>query len=280
MLEQLIESKNNVKETAKRAKFLGTTSVLVVSLAFSGILWSLFAKNVAMRGDQFEISAMVAPVPIPENKPQPIEPKQEPPKNAPKIQSDVPTRRTNTLRIDENPIAPKEISTTPNTEKARPNQSFKITRGDEKDVYKSSFSAEDRNSNSSSNGLGNKINSNDSKPIETTPPPPLPPIAKNAEPEKTKVQQKISGGVLNGKAEVLPKPVYSAAARAVNANGEVQVQITVDENGKVVSANAVSGHPLLKPEAEKAARGARFSPTLLSGQPVKVTGIIVYRFSK
>jgi len=40
----------------------------------------------------------------------------------------------------------------------------------------------------------------------------------------------------------------------------------------------VSGHPLLRAAAVAAARGARFSPTKLSGQPVKVSGVITYNF--
>ena len=89
----------------------------------------------------------------------------------------------------------------------------------------------------------------------------------------------ISGGVLNGKAIDLPKPTYPAAARAVRATGAVNVQVTVDEKGDVVSAEAVSGHPLLRASATMAARKAKFNPTLLSGKPVKVTGIIVYNFT-
>jgi hypothetical protein len=46
----------------------------------------------------------------------------------------------------------------------------------------------------------------------------------------------------------------------------------------VISASAVSGHPLLRQAAEQAARESKFSPTMLSGQPVKVTGIVVYNF--
>lgn len=88
----------------------------------------------------------------------------------------------------------------------------------------------------------------------------------------------ISGGVLNGKATHLPKPAYPAIAKAANASGTVNVQVLVDENGNVLSAHAVSGHPLLKQSAVAAARGAKFRPTLLSGQPVKVSGIIVYNF--
>ena len=56
------------------------------------------------------------------------------------------------------------------------------------------------------------------------------------------------------------------------------VQVVIDENGNVISARAVSGHPLLQAVAVGAARQAKFSPTKLSGQPVKVTGIITYNF--
>jgi TonB family protein len=88
----------------------------------------------------------------------------------------------------------------------------------------------------------------------------------------------ISGGVLNGKATNLVKPPYPAAARAVRAEGAVNVQVTIDEEGNVISASAVSGHPLLRASAVQAARASKFSPTRLEGQPVKVTGIIVYNF--
>jgi TonB family protein len=89
----------------------------------------------------------------------------------------------------------------------------------------------------------------------------------------------ISGGVLNGKATSLPKPAYPAIARAAHASGTVNVQVLVDESGNVLTARAVSGHPLLQASATAAARQAKFSPTKLSGQPVKVTGIIVYNFA-
>ena len=88
----------------------------------------------------------------------------------------------------------------------------------------------------------------------------------------------VTGGVLNGKAISKPQPPYPAIARTARASGQVTVQITVDEGGRVISASAVSGHPLLRQAAESAARQARFSPTLLSGQPVKVTGVITYNF--
>lgn len=92
------------------------------------------------------------------------------------------------------------------------------------------------------------------------------------------VMSDINGGILNGKATSLPLPKYPAAAAAVRASGQVSVQITIGENGEVESASAVSGHPLLRAAAVEAARMAKFSPTLLSGNPVKVTGVVVYNF--
>jgi TonB family protein len=88
----------------------------------------------------------------------------------------------------------------------------------------------------------------------------------------------IDGGVLNGKALELPKPAYPTIARAAHASGTVLVQVLIDEEGNVVSAHAVEGHPLLQAAAVAAARQARFTPTLLEGEPVKVTGVIQYNF--
>jgi TonB family protein len=105
---------------------------------------------------------------------------------------------------------------------------------------------------------------------EEIPPPPPPTLPSNP--------ATISGGVLNGKAISKPQPAYPPVAKAVHASGTVTVQVTVDESGNVVAASAVSGHPLLQQAAVAAARLAKFSPTLLSGKPVKVTGVLTYNF--
>ncbi len=89
----------------------------------------------------------------------------------------------------------------------------------------------------------------------------------------------IAGGVLNDKAIELPQPAYPAAARAVRAKGTVTVQVTVDEAGGVVSANALTGHPLLRSAAVQAARRARFEPTIVGGVRVPVKGVVTYDFS-
>ena len=65
----------------------------------------------------------------------------------------------------------------------------------------------------------------------------------------------------------------------MRAAGLVSVEVILDESGKVISAVATSGPTMLRDVAVQAALKARFSPTKLSGQPVKVAGLINYKFS-
>lgn len=88
----------------------------------------------------------------------------------------------------------------------------------------------------------------------------------------------VTGGVLNGRALSLPKSVYPPAAVAVRATGTVNVHVLIDHDGTVFSAEPLDGHPLLRAAALGAACESRFAPTLLSGQPVKVSGTIKYHF--
>ena len=105
------------------------------------------------------------------------------------------------------------------------------------------------------------------------PPPPPAPNPTPAIPKVLKVSR-----VLNGDALSLPVPNYPQMARLIRLQGMVVVQVMIDESGKVISAKAISGHPILIPEAQKAAMQARFSPTTVSDQPVKVSGVITYNF--
>lgn len=97
-------------------------------------------------------------------------------------------------------------------------------------------------------------------------------------PVQKETPKQIADDVLIGKALVLPRPAYPPAARVVRAGGSVSVQVVIDEEGNVVSARPVSGHPLLMSAAKAAALRAKFSPTLLQGSPVKVSGVITYNF--
>jgi len=273
MLDQLIESRSHTEENAKRGGFLMATFFLAAIMLLSGVLWSLFAKDLAIGNENLELSTMVAPVP--ENAP-PAPLKIEDKRSQPQIEKAVtPTRQSNTARIDEMQPAPTEISVSPNTQKARPIGDFFITNGKELDPQ-GSLSANIGRETTGGTGLSQNSETGRPEIVEKVAPPP-PIISKRAEEPPRKPQ---TGGVVNGKATSLPKPVYSAAAIAVNARGDVNVQVLIDEKGNVISAKAVSGHPLLRDSAERAARIAKFTPTVLSNQPVKVTGIIVYKFLK
>jgi TonB family protein len=100
-----------------------------------------------------------------------------------------------------------------------------------------------------------------------------------APPVRTGPLKPISGGILNGKALSLPAPTYPMMAKQARTAGVVEVEVVIDITGKVISAKAVKGPAMLMQAAEQAARQARFTPTLLSGQPVKITGTINYSFT-
>lgn len=127
------------------------------------------------------------------------------------------------------------------------------------------------------------------------PPPPGPPVVTDAieapearvvkptptpapEPPKRQGPVRVPSSVLSGKAVAKPAPPYPPIARQIRQEGTVAVQIVVDEQGRVVSAKATSGPPLLLLAAERAALQARFTPTMLNGQPVKISGVITYNF--
>jgi protein TonB len=118
--------------------------------------------------------------------------------------------------------------------------------------------------------------SNNSAPVvkatDDVPPPPVKPVVKAP-------VRPVSGGVLNGKALEMPKPLYPEVARRAKMTGMVSVEVVVDISGKVIGARAVSGPEMLRDAAERAAKQARFTPALLSGQPVRVSGVINYNFA-
>jgi protein TonB len=267
MLDQLVESKSHAAEDTKRSGFLLTTFVVLVTVLVSAWLYSLFAKDYGMGGDELSLETLVAP-PVIEEAPEP-EPEKEPEKpKDPNVDvrkeiiasmDEPPPKVPDTISNEKSKIPPRD----PNKYTVKGDINYSAANAPPPD-YKGPVNTSGTGSDSGDTGGGGTGD----RPAAPPPPPPPPKAA-----PKT-----ISGGVLNGKATSLPKPPYPAAARAVRAAGAVSVQVLISETGSVISANAVSGHPLLRPAAVSAARGARFSPTLLSGQPVKVSGVITYNF--
>ena len=124
---------------------------------------------------------------------------------------------------------------------------------------------------STGNGVGPSTGGGQVTAIEVGTPPPAPPVEKP-------VHRVISKGVITSEALSLPKPPYPQIAKTLKIQGTVNVQVLISESGRVLSAKAVSGNPLLMTAAQQAALQARFSPTMLGEQPVKVSGIITYNF--
>lgn len=267
MLDQLVESTSHTEENRRKSGLLLTTFVILTTVLLSSWVYSLFAKDYGMGDGELSLQTLVAP-PVVEEPPKP-EPEEEKPKEQQKQAVDVRTELIQNMNMS--PVRPPEtISTKPNTVppirdvptaigKSNINSAAPPTGGfrQERDPGDGTGSGGSGGGESENRGGG-----------APPPPPPPPPVPKKP----------ISGGVLNGKARSLPKPPYPPAARAVRASGAVSVQVVIDESGNVISASAVSGHPLLRQAAAQAARGAKFSPTMLSGQPVKVQGVITYNF--
>lgn len=96
--------------------------------------------------------------------------------------------------------------------------------------------------------------------------------------EDLKRAQSVSTRVLQGQAIRRVEPAYPAAARRARISGTVVVELLIDESGSVTRARAICGPDLLVNAAVDAARRWRFSPTMVSGSPVKVIGTVIFNF--
>jgi periplasmic protein TonB len=272
MLDQLVESRNNSADNTRRSEFILGTLVILVAVLIGGWTYSLFNKEYGMGTGDLDISSLVAPVALPEEAPPPPpEPEKQPEKqNTP---SDKPTVTEKIATMEETTTPPKDtkgekINTTP----LKKSEANLYNIGDRNEGRADPNRQYNDNDTPGLGGGGGGGGGN------TDPEPEVKVKTPTPKPTEKPVPKTISGGVVNGKAVNLVKPPYPAAARAVRAAGAVNVQVTIDESGNVISASAVSGHPLLRAAAVQAARSSKFSPTQLSGQPVKVTGVIVYNF--
>jgi protein TonB len=259
MFDNLVESSSHKDDITRKGSFIGITAliygVLLVTFFVAGIYW-----YDARLGDmELELTTLVAPVPVPQQQKEPDKPQEAKPQ---KVEQNVDVRRELVADVAESRLPPKEIS-------AKASDVPPVRRGVTTVLGSTDSSAQ--NALPAGPGSGNVVSAPAKVQIADEPPPP-------EAPKPTPPRAPISGGVLNGKAISLPKPAYPPIARAAHAAGTVVVQVTIDENGSVIAAHAVSGHPLLQGAAVGAARQARFSPTKLSGQPVKVTGVIQYNF--
>lgn len=284
MLDQLVVSNGQRKERRTlRFVVLGTATLMLMG-CFSVFVWSIMAMELSLTEEGLELSTLVAPVPIPaaeppKPEPQRAEPKPQAQQSASKAQPAI--RREMIARPEEHQEAPNNVSVVPNTSKARPESGGVkvVPNGIETDAVGAN------NSNNrdgvpgggpgSPTGTGTVASNTGDKGED-------PPVMIKKEPVEVKKPpvQLVHSNIINSKAISLPKPNYPPPAIAVNAGGEVSIKVLLDEDGNVISAQAINGHPMLKQPAVTAARNAKFTPTYLNGQKVRVTGTIIYRFSR
>jgi TonB family protein len=266
MFDKLIVSDAEGADFKNRRNYFMVSSLVVGVLFLAAVVFSIFASDYGLGNREFELVELLPPIDMAAAEP---EPRPQTPTTPSRSTSQLPTRQVNMQDVSESPIVPDTVSVVKNNQAARPNSSFIISNTDSNPASNGS-GRNNEPSGPGGPGLAETPQVADNTPTVDPPPVKAPPVVK---PPPTQ-----SLGVINGRAASLPKPTYPAAAIAVNAQGAVEVQVLIDESGKVISARAINGNPLLRPAAEVAARNARFTPTLLSKLPVKVTGVIIYNF--
>jgi protein TonB len=259
MFDNLVESGSHKQDLSRKGSFLLGTVAIYAFIGITLLVVGIMYAPAYLDQQDLELTTLVAPVPVP----QAATPEKQQEQKPVDTKQNVDVRKELIADVSRTELVPKEVS-------AKASDIPPVRRGVTTIQGSESSNAAAPIAAGPGTGLGNATGPTKVNIAEDPPPPP--------EPKPTPPRAPISGGVLNGKAISLPKPAYPPIARQAHASGTVVVQVTIDENGNVISAHAISGHPLLQAVAAAAARGARFSPTKLSGQPVKVTGVITYNF--
>jgi TonB family protein len=263
MFNNLIESSSHLREFKRRGSFVLFTSATYMLLFIVAGVISIYAYDARLEDQNTEYVTMLSPVELPA--PPALTPHNT---TTPKNSSNLPGQvvRVNPMATVNHPeLAPPTTSAVPNTNPPVPDG----TRWTVGDHNSDPVELGNERTGPGGNGTNNTVRVAVVDP--GTPPPPQPPIEKHA-------PRTISKGPITGLAKLLPKPPYPPIAIQAHAHGPVNVQVLIDETGKVVSARAVSGHPLLMAAAQQAAYRAVFSPTTLGDQAVKVSGVITYNF--
>lgn len=272
MFNNLIESDSHREELARRSRFFIATLALYALLFMVGGVVSIYAYDAHLENQSLELVTLLPPVEfVPPSTPE-ID-RSRPSESA----SNAPIRDIRKILI-----APVETTTIrPDVVSSKPLDTPAVQAG-------IPAALGDKNSNAVDGGRpigpagpgtgpGAHIVTVPTRvEIETTTPPP-PATLKRSTPPPHK-DMIVSIGVVTGKMLNKPNLPYPPIAKAIGAQGPVAVQVVIDETGRVISARAISGNPTLRAAAEQAALQARFSPTLLSLQPVKASGTITFNF--
>jgi protein TonB len=270
MFSHLVESDLHKGELKRKGKFfLATMAAYALVLAVTGVV-GVYAYEAHIDDQNLELVALVPPD-TEEPKPRDVQPR--PRANTPSAPANTAGQRSTGGLIRNTPSnVSTDLTKIAGTAQAATTQTLPILSDGSGRTYDpgkgNPFGVGNNTGGDASgtdrNGGGNGILKDDA-----------PPIAKKPETPEKKIQYI---GVANSRAISLPQPVYPQLARTAGIEGLVTVEILIDETGRVMTARATSGNPLLRQEAERAATRARFTPTTLSNQPVKAKGIITFNF--
>lgn len=261
MFDKLVESGSHAQDVGRKGSFfLGTFAIYAIVLT-AILVGSILIYDTHLDSQSEELLTELAmPVDQPPEPEIPPAPEQQP---RPTTEQQVPTRTEliAPTNVDTNEVPPPSVQRStvppapPGAIRGRENTD-PISRG-----------------GPTLPGTGTGTVGTAPPPTQAPPPPPPP------QPTPVPRDTIVSGGVLTGRATSRVEPAYPPQARAIRQQGTVVVQIVVGTDGSVVSATAVSGPSLLRSAAVGAARRWRFTPTRLSGQPVRTSGTISFNFT-
>lgn len=265
MFTNLIESDSHRKEFKRRSSFFLATVAAYALILFAAGIASIYAYDAHLEAQNTDIliswvPAVTAAPPIPSHITQP--PRRSAPSNAQVDPHITIPERTNPVASVADPTrTPETIGTTASP---FPPVTGPVVIGPG-NLDPPGLPSGNQGGCATCNSTGPVVR------VPDTTPPPVPVAPKPP-------TQRQPSSVLISHAVSLPQPAYPPIAKQIRIQGAVTVQILVDEQGKVVSAQVMSGHPTLIGAAREAALRARFTPTMLSGQAVKVQGVITYNF--
>ena len=266
MFTNLIESQSHRKEFKRRSSFVLVTIAAYAVILFGAGIASIYAYDARLEEQTSSLELLNWVPPVPTTAPKPI------------VDHTQPVRRPAATNA---PVDPNIQIQERTVAYARPDDPTHVpegvgTKATEVPLVTGPFRISDRNVNPPTATTGDSGSC--ATCTGTTATVVLPDKAPEPPVVKPPTTQRVTSVVLSSKAISLPQPTYPMIAKQSRTQGPVNVQILVDEQGKVISAQIVAGNPMLTSAAKEAAMRARFTPTILNGQPVKIQGVIIYNF--
>lgn len=273
MFNSLVESGSHRADLRRKGKFfLGATTFYAVLLAVTGV-GSIYAYNASIdNGSELEVLAIM--------RFSPAEPRTEPARR--EVQRPAATNNREqhyATRVDEISVITPLHSNNVASEGARDINARTPVRFGPVNSDPSSIGGPAGTNYTGDVGTGGgHLDGPAVDGKDTTPPPTPTHTTPTPAPVEHKGPVRLTSTLLASKIVSKPAPPYPAMAKQIGVQGSVTVQFLIDEQGHVVNAKATSGHPLLQAAAVQAAYKATFTPTVLSGKPTTVTGVITYNF--